>query len=53
MVLSYGGTQSIESPGKYSEVAKGLIQEIGIETERFYKAYDQKLYTKIGDGGVF
>ncbi len=26
MVLSYGGTQSIESPGKYSDVAKALIR---------------------------
>src|SRR5882762_6150362 len=25
MVLSYGGTQSIESPGKYSDVAKALL----------------------------
>ena len=53
MVLSYGGTQSIESPGKYSEVAKALIQEIGVETERFYKDYDSKLYTKLGTAAFF
>jgi spermidine dehydrogenase len=53
MVLSYGGTQSIESPGKYSDVAKGLIKEIGIETERFYKSYDQKLYAKLGTAAFF
>jgi spermidine dehydrogenase len=53
MVLSYGGTQSIESPGKYSAVAKGLIKEIGIETERFYKAYDQSLYAKMGTAAFF
>jgi spermidine dehydrogenase len=53
MVLSYGGTQSIESPGNYSDVAKGLIKEIGIETERFYKAYDQKLYAKMGTAAFF
>jgi spermidine dehydrogenase len=53
MVLSYGGTQSIESPGKYSEVAKGLLQEIGITTGRFYKAYDQKLYAKMGTAAFF
>ena len=53
MVLSYGGTQSIESPGKYSDVAKSLIKEIGIETERFYKDYDQKLYSKMGAAAFF
>jgi len=53
MVLSYGGTQSIESPGKYSDVAKGLIKEIGISTERFFKAYDQKLYAKMGTAAFF
>src|ERR1700726_2565071 len=53
MVLSYGGTQSIESPGKYSDVAKGLIKEIGVETERFYKAYDQKLYSQMGTAAFF
>src|SRR5271169_3016790 len=53
VALSYGGTQSIESPGNYSAVAKGLINEIGIETERFYKAYDQKLYAKMGTAAFF
>jgi spermidine dehydrogenase len=53
MVLSYGGTQSIESPGNYSAVAKALIKDIGIETERFYKDYDQKLYAKMGTAAFF
>jgi spermidine dehydrogenase len=53
MVLSYGGTQSIESPGKYSDVARGLIKEIGVETERFYKDYDSKLYSKLGTAAFF
>ena len=53
MVLSYGGTQSMESPGKYSAVARSLIKEIGIETERFYKDYDQRLYSKMGTAAFF
>jgi spermidine dehydrogenase len=53
MLLSYGGTQSIESPGKYSDVAKALIAEIGVKTEKFYEAYDQKVYSKMGTAAFF
>jgi spermidine dehydrogenase len=53
MVLSYGGTQSIESPGKYSDVAKALIRDIGVHVEKFERAYDQKLYSKMGTAAFF
>ena len=53
LLLSYGGTQSIESPGKYSKVAKSLLEEIGIQTNKFYKAYDQKLFSKMGTAAFF
>jgi len=53
MVFSNGGTQSIESPGKYSDIAKALISDIGVKTERFYKAYDTKLYSKMGTAAFF
>jgi spermidine dehydrogenase len=53
MVLSYGGTQSIENPGKYSDVARALLLDIGIETKKFYKAYDTRLYSKMGTAAFF
>src|SRR5271170_5867632 len=39
-ILGYGGTQSIAGPKAYSKESIGLLQELGIEVERFRKYFD-------------
>jgi spermidine dehydrogenase len=47
-ILGYGGSQSLEAPGAYSDVAKGMLRRIGVETKRLEDAYDQDFYRRHG-----
>lgn len=53
LLLSNGGTQSIESPSSYSKVSKGLLKDLGVEPKVFYKAYDRQLYAHLGTACFF
>jgi spermidine dehydrogenase len=46
--LGFGGTFSIESPAPYSAVAKGLIEELGIDVPSYPKYVDSNLYRSLG-----
>jgi spermidine dehydrogenase len=47
-LLGYGGTYSIESPQPYSAVAKGVIEELGIDVTSFPKYLERDLYAANG-----
>jgi spermidine dehydrogenase len=47
-IIGYGGTMFIEAPGGYPAIAKQLFSDLGIDTERFYKYFDEDLYASLG-----
>ena len=47
-ILGFGGTFSIESPEPYSPVARGLIEELGIDVPSYAKHVDKNLYPALG-----
>jgi spermidine dehydrogenase len=53
-VLGYGGSQSLESPGAYSEEANELLADIGVEPRRLADAYDLGFFLRHGLGaGIY
>ena len=54
LMIGYGGTQSIDTPSAFTLEGKTLLREIGVDLQRFYTAFDQKLYSSMGlTRGVF
>ncbi|HEY7298501.1 MAG TPA: NAD(P)-binding protein [Xanthobacteraceae bacterium] len=49
LIIGYGGSQSIQSPKTlWSDVAKGLLNDLGVELSRFETAFDRSLYPSLG-----
>ncbi len=46
LLVGYGGSQSIDTPGSYSEVSAQLLKDIGIMTDRFYDYFDQDFHSR-------
>lgn len=53
--ITYGGSESIDTPSEYSEEAMGLLKELGIDVQKFYTYYDQQYFERLGmkKTGVF
>jgi spermidine dehydrogenase len=53
-IIGYGGTQSIAGPKGYGKEAIGLLRELGVDVQRFYKYYERGFDKSMGlTHGVF
>jgi spermidine dehydrogenase len=53
-LIGYGGSQSLQTPSYFTPAVKKLLRDIGIDTEKFHKYYDEGWAEKRGLGdGVF
>ncbi len=45
-LLGYGGSQTMEAPAGYPPEVKNLLQDLGVEQDAFYEAYDDGFYRR-------
>jgi spermidine dehydrogenase len=49
LFIGYGGSESLQSPAtNFSPVVRRLMQQLGVETDRFRRYFDQSLYPGLG-----
>ncbi|MFT5484194.1 MAG: spermidine dehydrogenase [Halieaceae bacterium] len=49
-VIGYGGSQTLSAPSGFSDIVNELLDDLGVDTKRFEKAYDQGFYKRHGLG---
>lgn len=47
-LIGYGGSQSIDTPGRYSDAARQLLLDVGIDVQRFYEYFDREFDARHG-----
>jgi len=49
LIIGYGGSEAIQSPRSlWSDIAKGLLRELGVDVSKFDTAFDRKFYPGLG-----
>ena len=49
LIIGYGGSQSIDSPNtQWSDIARGLLRDLGVDLKRFETAFERRLYSSLG-----
>ncbi len=53
-LIGFGGSQNIDAPGKWSRVARQLLNELNVDVQRFNEYFDQEYYSRRGLGaGIY
>ena len=45
--IGYGGTEAIDTPSGYTPESRALLEDVGIDLQRFYDYFDQGLFDRL------